>query len=193
MYEIAMFVEDYAHRIIIGALVRRLARQDGVEVNLDWHTSSRGYGRVVRMLKEYSRMVDRPGGALPDLVVVATDANCKGLNQRLRDLAQPYSYPPTVYAVPDPHVERWLLLDGAAFRAVLGRGCDAPDYKCSCDRYKRLSSTAVRIAVGTPEVSGLEFADEIVAAMDIDRAARGDESFKRFVGGLSAEFRRWQK
>ena len=36
---------------------------------------------------------------------------------------------PVVLAVPDPHVERWLLLDGAAFKAAVGHGCDAPDQK----------------------------------------------------------------
>ena len=38
--------------------------------------------------------------------------------------------------VPNPHVERWLLLDGAAFKAAVGHGCDAPDQKCDRGRYK---------------------------------------------------------
>ena len=35
-----------------------------------------------------------------------------------------------VKAIPEPHIERWLLLDGAASRAAVGKGCQAPDLKC---------------------------------------------------------------
>ena len=43
MREIALFVEDYAHQQVIGALVQRLAREHGIAVRLDWRSSVRGY------------------------------------------------------------------------------------------------------------------------------------------------------
>ena len=84
----------------------------------------------------------------------------------------------------------WLMLDGAAFRAVLGRGCDAPDRKCSRDRYKYLLAEAVHASGIAPDFGGIEFARDIVSRMDIDRAARADPSLRRFVDDLSHGFSR---
>ena len=74
------------------------------------------------------------------------DANCQGYLKRRQELepAVEYCGCKVVYAIPDPHIERWLLLDSAAFKAVLGRGCDAPKQKCERKRYKRLLLDAVR-------------------------------------------------
>lgn len=76
------------------------------------------------------RDLKRQGRPYPDLIVVATDANCKGLNERTREIVCRDDPAPMILAIPDPHLERWLLLDGAAFKAVFGKGCDAPDQKC---------------------------------------------------------------
>ncbi len=74
MHEIALFVEDHAHRVIVGA----------------------------------------------------TDANCHGFRERVRRIDPENPPAPVVLAVPDPHVERWLLLDGAAFKAVSARDARLP-------------------------------------------------------------------
>jgi len=189
MPEAALFVEDYAHREIIGALVYRVARDCGIEIRLDWRNARHGYGAVAHELSDYLRDLKRQGGPLPDLIIVATDANCKGLNERIRELQDPEAPAPMILAIPDPHVERWLLLDGAAFRAVFGRGCDAPDLKCSRDRYKQILIEAIYAAGITPSLGGIEFAEDIVQHMDIDRAAQADRSFQRFVDDLRTALR----
>ena len=97
-----------------------------------------------------------------------------------------------VLAIPDPHIERWLLLDGAAFKTVFGIGCDAPDQKCDRGRYKQRLIEAVHAAGTTPLLGGIEYAEDIVMAMDIDRASRLDRSFKRFVEDLRDAFQGWQ-
>ena len=97
-----------------------------------------------------------------------------------------------ILAIPDPHIERWLLLDGAAFKAVFGRGCDAPDQKCDRGRYKQRLIEAIFAAGVTPSLGGLEFAEDIVQCMDIERAAQADDSFRRFVGSLRITFRGWR-
>lgn len=189
MREIALFVEDFAHQQIIGPLVERIAREQGVAVRLDWRSAVRGHGRVVRELGNYLRDVDRQGEPKPHLIVVATDANCSGLNERAREIEKQtdQACSPVVLAVPDPHVERWLLLDGAAFKAVFGQGCDAPDRKCDRDRYKQRLVEAIRGTGVTPSVGGIEYAEDIVRKMDFDRAMQADRSFARFVDGLRAE------
>lgn len=191
MYEIALFVEDFAHQQIIGALVQRLAIEQEIQVRLDWRNAVRGHGKVVEEFERYLRDLRRQGGRPPTLIVVATDANCKGLNDRAKEFAVQEEPAPVILAIPDPHVERWLLLDGAAFKAVLGQGCDAPDLKCSRDRYKQRLVQAILSAGVTPSLGGIEFAEDIVNEMDIDRAVRSDRSFARFVEKLRAAFQGW--
>ena len=193
MREVALFVEDSAHRQILQPLVRRIADEHRAEVRLDWRNAIGGHSRVVRELESFLRDLSRRGGPWPDLVVVATDANCVGLNDRTREINQHVqgARAPVVLAIPDPHVERWLLLDGAAFKAAVGQGCSAPDQKCDRSRYKRRLIEAVRDAGVTPILGGLEYAEDIVREMDIDRVAQTDKSLARFVGDLLTTFRSW--
>ena len=193
MREIALFVEDYAHRQFVGALVERLAREHGIDLRLDWRNALGGHGKVAREFARYLRDFERQGGHPPDLIVVATDANCGGLSAREREFPNSAGFTPVVRAIPDPHVERWLLLDGAAFRSVVGRGCEAPDQKCDRGRYKRLLVEAIRAAGIAPSLGGVEFAEDIAREMDLPRAARADRSFKRFVDTLRDVFQTWRR
>ncbi len=192
MREIALFVEDDAHQQVIGALVRRVAAECDVSVRLDWRSAVGGYGRVVTELGDYMRDLKRQGSPWPDLIVAATDANCKGLNERVREIGSSDTPAPMILAIPDPHIERWLLLDGAAFKSVLGTGCDAPDQKCDRGRYKQRLIEAIHAAGTTPLLGGIEYAEDIMMAMDIGRASRVDRSFKRFVEDLRDTFQGWQ-
>ena len=191
MREIALFGEDYAHRLVIGALVQRLADAAGISVRLDWRNAVRGHGQVVAEFDNHLRDLRRQGSR-PDLIIVATDSNCVGLNERTRELERPDAPAPVIMAIPDPHIERWLLLDGAAFRDAVGRGCNAPDQKCDRARYKRLLIDAIYAAGITPSIGGIEFAEDIVRLMDIPRAAQADQSLNRFVRQMRQTFQEWQ-
>lgn len=144
-------------------------------------------------LERYLRDLRTQGSPWPHLIVVATDTNCQGFRERVRRIDPENPPAPVVLAVPDPHVERWLLLDGAAFRQVFGHGCDAPDRKCSRNRYKDLLIAAIRAAGHTPLLGGIEYAEDIVRNMDIDRAARADDAFDRFVTDLRTTVRGWTR
>ena len=192
MRETALFVEDYAHRAVVGALVRRVVREAGIEARFEWRNASGGAGRVARELRDFLSDLDReapqaPGARRPDLVIVATDANCRGVRERAQEIlpknpGRPF---PIVLAIPDSHIERWLLLDGAAFRKIFGRGCDAPDSKCARNRYKQMLTQQIAKAGMRPPVGGIEFAEDLVEAMDLDRAARADRSLARFLSELT--------
>ena len=41
-------------------------------------------------------------------------------------------------------------------------------------------------------LGGIEFAEDIVNHMDMGRAARADQSFKRFVGEVKKAFQGWK-
>ena len=117
--------------------------------------------------------------------MVATDSNCEGLVKREREIDKAGEGWPgkIVKAIPDPHVERWLLLDGAAFRHAVGRGCQAPDRKCERERYKDQLIDEIKEAGVIPSLGGIEYADDIVEALDLQRAGQ-DASLGRFLASL---------
>ena len=194
MREIALFGEDYAHEQVIDALVRRMAVEYNIPIpRLNWRNAVGGHGTVIAELDVYLRDLKRQRSSWPDLIVVVTDANCKGLNERTREIIRRDVPAPMILAIPDPHIERWLLLDSAAFRAVLGKGCDAPDLKCERNRYKKLLIDAIYAAGTTPIIGGIEYAEDIIQKININRAAREDRSFNRFVSDLRNTFRGWQE
>ncbi len=192
MREIALFAEDYAHQLVIGALVSRVAGEYNIDVHLDWRSAVGGYGRVITEYNNYIRDLIRQGNPRPDVIVVATDANCKGLNERMREIIARGEPATMIHAIPDPHIERWLLLDGPAFKAVFGMGCDAPDQKCDRRRYKQRLIEAIRDTGTIPRLGGIEYAEDIVQHIDINRVARSDRSFRRFVEALRNTFQEWR-
>ncbi len=189
MRRIVLFGEDFAHEEVVGALVRKVAGEHGTAVYLDWRSATGGRPQLVSEFQRFLRDLQRQSGLEPAFVVVATDANCMGLNAREQEItAQGLAFP-VVTAIPDPHVERWLLLDGAAFKAVFGAGCDAPDMKCARDRYKEQLIRAIQKAGTTPNLGGIEYAADIVREMNLTRAGRADRSLKRFIDSLRRMFR----
>lgn len=169
--KVGLFVEDFGHEVFIKALVERFARQYGIRVEIKPYNVRGGHGRAIAELRQYVRDLERSWVNLPDLLIVARDANCKGyleckqeidrVTDKFKDLA--------ICAIPDPHIQRWLLLDSAAFKAVLGRGCAAPDQKCDRDRYKELLLRSMRDAGISPPLGGMEYAEDIVNVMDLQR------------------------
>lgn len=129
-----------------------------------------------------------------DLVIVATDANCKGLVERLRQITDVSNkvMVRTICAVPDPHIERWLLVDSAAFKSVFGHGCNAPDQKCERARYKKMLTDAIRATGIKPSLGGIEFSEDIVFAMNLTRVSAADPSLRRLIEDLRKEFQAWQ-
>ena len=53
MREVALFLEDSAHRRIVGALVQRLANDRGIQVRLIWRNVEGGHGRVLDAYRDY--------------------------------------------------------------------------------------------------------------------------------------------
>jgi hypothetical protein len=132
------------------------------------------------------------------MIVVATDANCSGLTERKRLVEEASNGTASgryasivVAAIPDPHIERWLLLDSAAFKAVLGKGCSAPDQKCQRDRYKQMLRNAVRDADVMPLFGGVEHAADIVNQMNLQAVEQADTSFRSFLQALRAQLKQW--
>jgi hypothetical protein len=193
MRRIVLFVEDYGHEEFIRALIERLAREHGVSLKIVPRNVRGGYGKVITELRAYLRDLEREREDLPDLLVVSTDANCNGYAKRKREVDEINDKFKefTLCAIPDPHIERWLLLDSAAFKSVLGKGCKAPDQKCSRDRYKHLLLEAMQNAGVLPPLGGVEYAEEIINAMDLQRMENVNASFGKFLKDLQNKFKEW--
>ncbi|MBF2761737.1 MAG: hypothetical protein ISN28_16000 [Ectothiorhodospiraceae bacterium AqS1] len=182
---IAAFGEDPYHRAVIGGLIQRISKEVDVVTRTQWHNAFGGYGRVVREMKQYVRYV-RSRAIFPDLIVVVTDANCKGYNARYKNLSVDRNFvPPIVCAIPDPHVEHWLLLDGKAFKKIFGQGFQTPKRnKCERDFYKKVLSDAYINTKADLRIGGIECAKKIVSEMNLKRAAMNDSSLQKFLDDL---------
>ena len=192
--EITIFAEDFGHEVFLTALLSRLAKEQDVTISIIKRNASGGHGRVIREFREFLDDLRDYKVALPDLIVVASDTNCQGLSERksqILDKCDDLRNRVVVCALPDPHVERWLLLDSEAFKVVLGTGCKPPDHKCDKGRYKRLLREAVREAGSSPTIGGLEYSEDIVSAMNLSRVVKQDPSLKGLIEELSARLRQW--
>jgi hypothetical protein len=126
MPEIGLFAEDFAHKAFLEALLKRLGNEYDVDIQV---TTRLCHGsRILIQLKQYLHDLHQIGAEERtfDKLVVAIDANCHGLTERKKQISrliEDYNCEDRViYAIPDPHIERRLLLDSAAFRLVLGSG-----------------------------------------------------------------------
>ncbi len=195
MRNIVLFTEDYGHEEFLKALVERLSRENNVPIKITPRNARGGFGKVVTEFQIFLRDLEHTREGLPDLLIVATDANCRTYAKRRREIEKINDKFKafTIYAIPDPHIERWLLLDSAAFKTVLGKGCDKPDQKCSRDRFKQLLLKAMRNAGVIPPLGGVEYAEDIVNAMDLQRMEKANASFGKFLKDLQNKFREWNK
>jgi hypothetical protein len=195
MRDVALFVEDFAHENFLKAIVQRLGDDHRIKIAFQPYSVRGGAAKVVSELRQFIRDLDAGRRALPDLLIVGRDANCQGYLKRRQELepAAGQCGCQVVYAIPDPHIERWLLLDSAAFRSVLGKGCDAPRQKCERKRYKRLLLEAVRAAGVTPLLGGIEYTEDLVNEMNLPFLESEGESLGRLIKDLRAVFKTWEQ
>ncbi|HDL84901.1 MAG TPA: hypothetical protein ENH11_00960 [Candidatus Acetothermia bacterium] len=194
MRKTIIFGEDYGHEVVAKTLLLRMAEAEDISIETSVRSCRGGYGRMMNELREFAEELKTGRHQLPDLLLVATDADCKGITARTQEVMS--CVPEELHCftscmIPDPHVERWLLLDSRAFKSVLGCGCQAPDAKCERHRYKKLLREAVTNAGVTPQLGGLEYAEDLVRTMDMDKVAQLDTSFRKSVSGIRSFLMKW--
>ena len=192
MVDVLLFAEDDAQERFVRVLIRRLAREISIDVTVRLRSGIGGLGRVLRELARFDAACRQRRERLPDVLVVAIDANCHGRNQRkqLVEHRAGQLIDRLVCAIADPHIERWLLLDGEAFKTVLGRGCQAPDMKCEKDRYKQLLAGEVRRTGIEPLLGGIEYAEDLAEQINLQRVGANDEGLRHFVEDFRSGLRR---
>jgi hypothetical protein len=134
-----VFAEDKAHEEFLRAMLQRLVSEEGGDLSMRMISSRGGHGRALDEFKMYQRAISRSLGEVPDLVVVAIDANCQRWNQArtaIEQLIDSRYLPSAVIACPDPHIERWYLADPPSFHQVVGASLPEERIKCERERYK---------------------------------------------------------
>lgn len=187
-----LFVEDRAHEEFLNPLLRRIAGEEGVALEARVRSARGGHARAIGEFKLYQRIAEKGSQELPDLVVVGIDGNCTTFakkREEIRDAIAPPFQGKVIAACPDPHVERWYLVDPDSFVGVVGHRPSVGKAKCARDHYKGLLADAVRQAGQPPTLGGIEFAAELVRAMDLYRAGKNDASLLAFLDDLRGKLR----
>ena len=190
-----LFAEDRAHEEFLRPIIHRVADEEQTDVVIRVRSARGGHGRAIDEFKLYQSVLMTHGlsGASPDIVVVAVDGNCMTFAKKREQIqaATDASLSASVVAAsPDPHVERWYVADPVSFAVVVGSQPVLGTAKCERDHYKGVLANAVRRGGHPPTLGGVEFAGELVAAMDLFRAGKNDRSFKAFIDDLRRELRK---
>ncbi len=188
---IDLFAEDYPHEAFLSEMIGRVASEEGKTIRARPLSARGGHGRALAEFRMYQRAVLKGGQSVnvPDMLVVAIDANCHSWADAKRQIEEEIEAPfkgISVIACPEPHIERWFLADPTSFAEVVGVRPSIGRTKCKRDLYKQILTKAVADAGHPPVLGGVEFAPDIVARMDLYRAGKREKSLKSMVDALRA-------
>lgn len=190
---IDLFVEDNAQLKFIRPLVERMAEEEKRSPSIQERSVRGGHPRLKSELGTYQVTIERGVLAQPDLVVIGWDANCKGA--KARDEVEAVLREPiksrVVIACPEPHIERWYMIDDRAVATVLGKGASMSGVKCEKAYYKRLLLDTAKAAGQIVLLDGVEFAPDLARSLDWYRAGKADNSFNRFCKDTRAALRQF--
>ena len=189
------FLEDSAQEALIPNLVRRLISDENRNPQ-DYELkvlSARGGGSI-RAYKEFVKGVKKYKIPAEDVLIVGSDSNCNGFAKRRSQLnaaAKDVPYSTIMTAIPDPHIERWYLLDNKALANAAGVPVQAvpPAAKCDKGHYKKLLKDSFAQHNLSPPLGGAEYGPSIAATMDLYAAGVADHSLRDFVN----QVRNWLK
>jgi hypothetical protein len=185
------FLEDRAQEGFIKALVNRIVQDLPLPAESLRHDirSARGGSTVIPEFEKFMKDSIRLSPSDISLLVISIDGNCKGYNNRVRQLKKYINetHPlidKIAFAIPDPHIERWYILDQRAFKN--GVGVDSapqmPPYKCDKEYYKNLLRQALIDCGINSLFGGSEYAENIVKSIEsLESLLHQDNSFKNFV------------
>lgn len=196
--EIGYFLEDVAQENFLIAFVNRIAEELEVPnslVHVVWNKAG-GRGKVLEQLKRFLRDVQSGYLRPVHILVIAIDGNCspyQGKKNEIDHVVETSQYQGLcVHVIPDPHIERWYLLDPPAFREATDTTSDpaVPSYKCERHRYKEALRSSFQSSGIRPPFGGTEYGAEIAKRMNLHYAGRQDPSLRHFIDELKEAFSR---
>ena len=184
-YKVLFFVEDNAQEQIIPGLFIRIASNHGIaRGDLDIHVPSSRGGGSIKALKEYLK--DYGDELVADCIVLGSDGNCKGLNEKRKQLEKNLQKVECdftlILTIPDPHIEHWYLLDSNALSLAVGESVTdhAPRKKCEKNHYKTLLKDAIQSSGVIPLQGGAEYGSEIANEINLYKASKAEQGFAFF-------------
>ena len=191
--KIGLFLEDIAQQLFITCLIRKVvaAVSDNADaVEFAARNASGGIPKMQGELRRYVHDYLQSGLSDYDLVVISQDTDCAGVpatKTRVSDIVTEGYAGPLVIAAPDPCIEAWYLADQAAIRTVAQAASTPPLPRgCDCNALKAQIHGLFREGGVNSPLGGAERAEEIVEAMDINRARQNAPSLNIFVSDLMA-------
>ena len=188
-----LFAEDQAHEKLLEPMIRRVAREQGVDARVRVRAARGGHGRALAEYETYQQLLKiRQIQTAPHLIVVAVDGNCARFGRKRQEIERcttNENRDRVVAACPDPHVERWFMADPDSFCRIVGARPKVEKKKCVRDHYKKSLENSIRQAGHPATLGGLEFAEELVEDMDLYRAAKSDHSLRAFLDHLKDRLR----
>jgi len=188
--KVYLVVEDPAHENIARALFRRLSFEEGIRFSIGPAVRG-GHGGVITEIKGFQRALKKgaiPAG-IPDLLVVLIDANCHDFQETKRNTASIIDksiFPFFIIGCPNPHIEKWLLIDQHALNVLFGTSLSIPLGKCDKDFYKNELKKIIKDGGWPITQGGIEYSQDIIEEMDFIKAIKNDPSFGNFVSDLKS-------
>lgn len=190
MIKIIYFLEDSMQKDFILSLVNRVAREESVEIINDVKYASRG-SESKKQFWKFVRYLKKSGLQDFDLLIVAIDGNCKGHMEREKEIIKGIKDidDKLICCIPDPHIERWYLLDLHALKTAVATELEVqqPPMKCEKDYYKKILGNELKKVSSL--LGGAEYAEKVVENLNFQILEENDKGFKRFIDGLRRHFR----
>lgn len=197
--KILFFLEDNAQESFIPPLVERLIIDIGGNIdNYDLQVLSARGGGSIRAYKDFIKLAKKGRHPSADLLIVGSDGNCNGFNKRrqqLLDASKGVPFLSVIPAVPDPHIERWYLLDNSALAAASGIPVQAvpPTIKCDKNHYKQMLKDVFYRNNLLPPLGGTEYGPLVTKTMDLYAAGNIDHALRDFVMQVRSWLRQHNK
>ena len=184
-YRAEVFCEDSGHERLTRTLVERLAEEQSVSLDVNVRSGRGGKGKAISELRAFQAQARVNGGS--DLLVVMIDANGDGWARKRAEIEEEVAADVFAYhaiGCPDPHVEKWLFADAAAYSSVVGLPPPALPSKEGKDVYKRLLGQSLDKAGIVVLTGPMEIASEIIAAMNLNQFKPPFNSLSDFVKSI---------
>ena len=183
---IGLFMEDNAHERFVTSLVEKVASETGIRVHCDVRSATGGIPQMRGELRRFLRDHTNIESASFDVLIIVQDADHRSetetKRQIQRHIEQSRYHREVIIAAPEPYIEAWYLADTVSIQAISGSQdlIRVPQVIADKDEYKR---TLSRIFPGAL-LGGIEYADEILADMDLYRASQNVSSLRHFIDEL---------
>ncbi len=142
-------------------------------------------GELRRFLQGHTQV----GSVIFDVLIIVQDADSNSEAEVRNEVhlhINHVGYPSeTIVAAPEPYIEAWYLADPVSIQTTTGSQdlIQNPQGSSDKDIYKRELSRAFPYA----PLGGIEYADEIVANMDLYRAGQNVSSLNHFIAEVRSK------